>query len=322
MAFDFSGKVMLAPMAGVTDFALRELCLEQGCDLAYSEMVSSKALSYANEKTRGLLALAPSEEWIAIQIFGHEPLTMAREAQWIEEELHERLACIDINMGCPARKIASKGDGSALMRDPQKAFEIAQAVVNAVDVPVTVKCRRGWAMGEETAPDFAARLEQAGIHAITVHGRFAEQMYRGDADWDVIARVKDSVSIPVIGNGDIVSGESAQAMIDQTHCDSIMIGRAAQGNPWIFAAIKEVLNGHRAPESPTRHERIDMARRHARLLAQREGRNIVRMRKHACWYMYGLPGASKARDAFNRCNTLEDFDRVFDELEDHGTSSL
>lgn len=322
MTFDLKGKVLLAPMAGVTDIALRELCLEQGCDLAYCEMVSSKALSFANEKTRHLLVLAPTETHVGVQLFGHEPNTMAEQARWVEDTLQDKLACIDINMGCPARKIAGKGDGSALMKDPEAAFAIAKAVVQAVDVPVTVKCRRGYYEGAETAPDFAAHLEQAGIRAITIHGRYAEQMYRGQADWGVIRRVKERVSISVIGNGDIVDGATAQQMMDETNCDSIMIGRAAQGNPWIFAQVKAALADDDTYRAPSLEERLAMARRHAQLLTMREGRNIVRMRKHACWYLYGLPGAARARQAFNQCETLEDFEQVFDELEEHATSSL
>lgn len=306
--------VLLAPMAGVSDIAFRTLCLEQGADLAFTEMVSAKGLSYANEKTRHLLALADGERRVGVQLFGHEPDTMAAQAAWIEETMQESLAYLDINMGCPARKIVSKGDGSALMKTPDLAARIVSSVVRAVSHPVTVKFRRGWAEGEETAPDFAARMEDAGASAVTVHGRYSLQMYRGNADWGVIARVKENVSVPVVGNGDIKQADDACAMIAETGCDHVMIARAAQGNPWLFAQVKAKLSGAEPPAPPTTAQRIAMARRHAELLTHREGRNIVRMRKHAMWYMAGLPGAAAARGRINYCSTLDDFNTVFDEL--------
>ena len=307
-------KVILGPMAGVTDTAMRTLCLEQGADMTYTEMVSSKALSFANVKTQNLLDLAPGEEKVAVQLFGHEPQTMARQAAWVEERLGDALAYLDVNMGCPARKICTKGDGSALMNDPALAAEIVREMVSAVDHAVTVKFRRGFYEGEETAVEFARRMEDAGAAACAVHGRFAQQMYRGASDSGVIGRVKAAVSIPVIGNGDIKSGEDALRMFAETSCDSVMIARAAEGNPWIFAQVKSVLQGNGSLALPSAQERIAVARTHARLLSQREGRNICRMRKHAMWYMAGLPGASAARARINLCTTLEDFNEVFDEL--------
>ena len=307
-------KVILGPMAGVTDTAMRTLCLEQGADMTYTEMVSSKALSFANEKTQNLLDLAPGEEKVAVQLFGHEPQIMARQAAWVEERLGDALAYLDVNMGCPARKICTKGDGSALMNDSALAAEIVREMVSAVDHAVTVKFRRGFYEGEETAVEFARCMEDAGAAACAVHGRFAQQMYRGTSDSGVIGRVTAAVSIPVIGNGDIKSGEDALRMFAETNCDSVMIARAAQGNPWIFAQVNSVLQGNGLLTPPSAQERIDMARTHARLLSQREGRNICRMRKHAMWYMAGLPGASAARARINLCTTLEDFNEVFDEL--------
>jgi len=261
---------------------------------------------------------------VAVQLFGHEPAVMASQAAWIEQEMGESLAYLDINMGCPARKIVSKGDGSALMRDPDLAAAIVRAVKAAVAHPVTVKFRRGWGLGDETAPAFARCMEEAGADAVTVHGRFAEQLYRGSADWGVIARVRAAVSVPVVGNGDIRSGADAAAMAAATGCDGVMIARGAEGNPWLFSQVQATLAGRPEPAPPTVDERIAMARRHAELLTHREGRNIVRMRKHAMWYLAGLPGAAAARGRINYCTTLDDFDRVFDELLEiaHGARSL
>ena len=317
-------RALLAPMAGVSDIAFRTLCREAGADMAFTEMVSAKGLSFANEKTRHLLALAEGEESVAVQLFGHEPAVMASQAAWIEQEMGESLAYLDINMGCPARKIVSKGDGSALMRDPDLAAAIVRAVKAAVAHPVTVKFRRGWGLGDETAPAFARCMEEAGADAVTVHGRFAEQLYRGSADWGVIARVRAAVSVPVVGNGDIRSGADAAAMAAATGCDGVMIARGAEGNPWLFSQVQATLAGRPEPSPPTVDERIAMARRHAELLTHREGRNIVRMRKHAMWYLAGLPGAAAARGRINYCTTLDDFDRVFDELLEiaHGARSL
>ena len=307
-------RLLLAPMAGVSDMAFRTLCREQGADLTYTEMVSAKGLSYANEKTRHLLDLAQGEDMVAVQLFGHEPDTMASQAAWIEQVMGENLAYIDINMGCPTRKIVSKGDGSALMRDPDLAASIVAAVSREVEHPVTVKFRRGWAMGCETAPEFAVRMQDAGAAAVAVHGRYAEQLYRGCADWGVVARVKQAVDVPVVGNGDVKCGADAVAITHETGCDAVMIARAAEGNPWIFSQAAAALAGSPEPCAPTVEQRIAMARRHARLLAQREGRNIVRMRKHAMWYMTGLPGAAAARGKINACVGVDDFDAVFDEL--------
>lgn len=314
--FDFfrQHRLLLAPMAGVSDEAFRALCREQGADLAFTEMVSAKGLSYANEKTRHLLRLAPGEDQVAVQLFGHEPDTMAAQAAWIEDEMGESLAYLDINMGCPARKIVSKGDGSALMKDPELAAAIVRAVHAAVEHPVTVKFRRGWAEGDETCVDFARRMEDAGACAVAVHGRYAEQLYRGSADWGAIARVKAAVAVPVIGNGDVRTGADAVAITHRTGCDAVMIARGAEGNPWVFAQAKAALAGEPEPAPPSVEARLAMARRHARLLAEREGKNIVRMRKHAMWYMAGLPGAATARARINACVSVEDFDAVFDEL--------
>lgn len=314
-------RLLLAPMAGVSDEAFRTLCREQGADLAYTEMVSAKGLSYANDKTRRLLQIAPAEGQVAVQLFGHEPATMAAQAAWIEEQMGDALAYLDINMGCPARKITAKGDGSALMKEPELAASLVSAVSAAVRRPVTVKFRRGWAVGEETAVDFARRMEDAGADALAVHGRFAQQLYRGSAEWDVVARVKRAVRVPVIGNGDVRTGADAAAITKRTGCDAVMIARGAEGNPWIFAQAKAALAGQREPALPTVEQRIAMARRHAKLLDQRKERSIVRMRKHAMWYLAGLPGAAAARGRINSCVTAADFDAVFDELAHYARQS-
>ena len=306
--------VLLAPMAGVNDIAFRALCLECGADLTYTEMVSSKALSFANEKTRHLLDRAQGERVVAVQLFGHEPDTMAREAAWIEQEMGEALAYIDINMGCPARKIVKKGDGCALMTTPDVARSIVEQVARAVEHPVTVKFRKGYAAGEDIAVEFARMMEGAGAAAVTVHGRTAAQFYSGEADWDVIARVKRAVSVPVIGNGDVKCGQDAVALVRQTGCDAVMIGRAAQGNPWIFEQAKAALAGAPEPAAPSVETRVRMARRHAAMLSERMGNHIVYMRKHVMWYLHGIPGAARARGELNQCVTLDDFNAVLDRL--------
>lgn len=298
-------------MAGVSDPVFRSLCIELGADLTYTEMVSAKGLSYANEKTQNLIARAPGEDLIAVQLFGHEPATMAHEAVRIEDLLGSHLAYIDINMGCPARKIVRKGDGGALMDDPVLAAKIATQVSSAVEHPVTVKFRRGYHLGSETAAAFAKRLEAAGVAAVAVHGRFVGQYYRGQSENTAIARVVEAVSIPVIGNGDVKGGTDAKAMFDETGCDAVMVGRAAQGNPWVFADVRSALGGP-SFSPPTIDARIGLAKRHARLLSEGEGGNIVRMRKHAMWYLSGVPEAARARREINACVSYEDFEEVLD----------
>lgn len=305
-------RIILAPMAGVSDEVFREICLSYGAQLTYTEMVSAKALSFGNVKTRDLLTLAPSEDKVVVQIFGHEPLTMAAEAAQLEQEMGDRIFSFDINMGCPARKIAGKGDGSALMRDPLLAGRIVEEMVRAVELPVTVKMRRGFEMGHETAPELAHIVQESGAFAIAIHGRFAQQFYQGEACWDTITRVKEAVSIPVVGNGDITSGRQAKEMLDQTGCDAVMVGRGAQGNPWVFEDIATYLETGLSAPAPTAEQRIMVALDHARMLADRYHDNIVKMRKHAMWYLRGLYGASTARRAINDAVTFDDFRAIFE----------
>lgn len=305
-------------MAGMTDAAFRSLCIEAGADLTFSEMVSAKGLEYGSERTERMLALAPNEERIAVQVFGHEPDTMARQAARIEEMLGDSLFAIDINMGCPARKIVRKGDGSALMRDPAHAARVVTAIRAAVSVPVSVKFRRGYRIGEDSCVGFALAMEEAGADAITLHPRFAMQYYKGDADWSCIARVKQAVGIPVVGNGDVRSGTEARALLDATGCDHIMIGRGALGSPWVFADAKRVLAGEGPLAPPSASERMGIACRHARILAAEPHPALLRMRKHAHYYVAGMPGASEARRALSSCSTLEEFEAVFQSLAGEG----
>lgn len=320
-----SHRVLLAPLAGVSDIAFRQVCIECGAELAFTEMVSAKGLSYANERTVHLMEMARGEDRVGVQIFGHEPAIMASQAAWIEDRLGENLAVIDINMGCPARKIVSKGDGAALMKDLDLAQRIISEVVNAVDVAVSVKMRRAYDKGPDRACELALRAEDAGVAAVTVHGRYATQMYRGGSDWSVIRAVKDALCIPVIGNGDIQCASDAIAMMELTGCDSVMVARGARGNPWIFADIRRAIDDF--PECsaddipisahPAPRERMEMARRQTRILHECDPRSVVRMRKHASWYARGLPGASQARAAFNECCTYDNFCMVYDQLISH-----
>lgn len=314
--YEFLGThpLILAPMAGVSDMVYRQLCLEQGASLTFTEMVSAKGLQYGGQKTRDLLSVGDDEEEVGVQLFGHEPDTMAAQAVTVEEILGDRLAYLDINMGCPARKIITKGDGASLMECPKEAAAIVSAVSQAASVPVTCKFRRGFEEGHETAVEFAKLMETSGAAMVTVHGRYAKQMYRGQADWDVISRVKQAVSIPVIGNGDVVDADSYLALRHQTGCDAVMIARGSQGNPWIFAQCKAAYEGRPVPALPSFEERLAMCKRHAKMLADIHGGRIVMMRTHAMHYLHGMPGASVARKMLAGCVTYEDFAFVLDQL--------
>ncbi len=290
----------LAPMAGVTDAAMRLLCHESGAAWAVGEMLSAKGWIYSggkNQATRELLTRLPGEGIAGLQLFGREPELMARAAQELESAGFE---FIDLNFGCPAPKITGNGEGSALMREPERIGEIVSAVSKATRLPVTAKIRAGWDETCINAPEVARICESSGAQAIAVHARTRMQQYSGHADLSIIKKVKKSVSVPVLGNGDVRSGADAVNMIAQTGCDGVIVGRAAQGNPWIFAEIRAFLTGE-AYAPPTPRERAEMALRHFDLETRLHGekKGLLEMRKHIAWYVSGLPGAAKFRDSIN-----------------------
>ena len=299
--------VFLAPMAGVTDLAFRLLCKEQGCDVMVTEMVSAKALYYGNKNTAPLLETSEEEGPIGVQLFGSDPELMGQMAHKIEGK---GFSFIDINMGCPVPKIVNNGEGSALMKDPELAGKIVASVVKHVSLPVTVKFRKGFDKDHGNAVEFALALEENGASALTVHGRTREQYYNGKADWNIIKKVKESVSVPVIGNGDIFCGPDALRMKEETGCDGIMIGRGAKGNPWIFREVAAAVSGEKIPRRPDENEVIEMLLRHARLNVEYKGEytGIREMRKHTAWYTVGMYGSSKIRDEVNQVSGYREFE--------------
>lgn len=309
-----AGRMVLAPMAGVTDRAFRQICREQGAALTVTEMVSAKALTYGDKKTPGLLALGVDEHPAAAQIFGHEPETMAEGAK-IAREI-SGCDIIDINMGCPAPKIAGNGDGSALMRDPALAARVIEAVANAVDVPVTVKFRKGWDEKSVNCVEFARMAEQAGAAAIAVHGRTRAQQYSGNADWDAIAAVKQAVSIPVIANGDVAVPEDAVRILQHTGADAVMVGRGALGDPWIFARANALLETGVCPPLPPFAERIDTAVRQIELAAAYKGERVAMLeaRRHVNWYLKGQSGLKAFKMRICALERLEELYPLADEL--------
>lgn len=305
--------VILAPMAGVTDLPFRLLVKEMGCGLVYTEMVSDKGLIYQNEHTLDMLRIDDGERPVALQIFGSEPEPMAKAAKIVEKAGAD---IVDINMGCPTLKIVKNGEGSALMRTPELAYAIIASVVDAVQIPVTVKIRKGWNDSSVNAVQMAMLAEKAGAAAISVHGRTREQFYSGEADWSIIKAVKESVSIPVNGNGDVRSPQDALRLLTETGCDGIMIGRGAQGNPWLFRQVIHYLATGQLLPGPTMAERFDMTLRHLEMLVVHKGEHIgIReMRRHAAWYTKGLPHSAELRLKFNQAETREDFIAILNDF--------
>ena len=306
---EIANPCVLAPMAGVTDLPFRLLCKEQGVGLLSMEMVSAKAISFHNKNTLDLMQIAEGENPIALQIFGSDPEIMAQSAAEIEERPFDIL---DINMGCPVPKVVNNGEGSALMKNPKLAGEIVERVSRAVKKPVTVKIRKGFQESSVNAVEMAKILEASGAAAIAVHGRTREQYYSGKADWDIIRQVKEAVHIPVIGNGDVTSGEKAVAMQEQTGCDGVMIARGAQGNPWIFSELIAYEKTGEMPKRPDVDEIRQMMLRHARLQLQYKGdyTGIREMRKHVAWYTKGLHNAARLRDDINSVESYEELEKI------------
>ncbi len=297
--------LILAPMAGVTDLPFRLLCSEQGAGLAGMEMVSAKAILYGNKNTEGLLAIHPKEGPVSLQLFGSDPKIVSEMAKRIEER---PFTVLDINMGCPVPKIVNNGEGSALMREPKLAGEIIAATVKAIKKPVTVKIRKGFDEDHVNAVEMARIAQEAGAAAVAVHGRTREQFYSGEADWEIIARVKEAVSIPVIGNGDVTDGETAANLLTKTGCDGVMIGRAARGNPWLFRQVAAYLEKGERLSLPTMEEKKEMILRHAALQLEIKGEytGVREMRKHLSWYTAGMPNSAKLRQSVNLAERFEE----------------
>ncbi len=296
--------IILAPMAGVSDLPFRLLCHEQGAGLVCMEMVSAKAIYYNNKNTDQLMEIHPDEGLASLQLFGSDPVIISEMAKRIEDRPH---AFIDINMGCPVPKVVNNGEGSALMKNPKLVEEILTALVKASAKPVTVKIRKGFDEEHVNAVEIAKIAESCGVAAVAVHGRTREQYYSGHADWEIIAKVKAAVSIPVLGNGDVDSALKAEAMFKETGCDGILIGRAAQGNPWIFREVTEYLKTGVIVSPPTNEVKKQTILRHAALQLEYKGEytGVREMRKHLSWYTVGMPNSAKFRQTINTMETME-----------------
>lgn len=306
---DIKGNVALGPMAGVTDLPFRLLCKEQGCDLMYTEMVSAKAILYNNKNTYELLRTTDSERPVAVQLFGSDPDIMTEIALRLEEQPFD---IIDINMGCPVPKIVNNHEGSALMLEPKLVEKILTKMAGALKKPLTIKIRKGFDDYRVNAVEIARIAQACGVSAIAVHGRTRAQYYAGCADWDIIRQVKEAVSIPVIGNGDIVDGITAKKMMDETGCDGIMIGRAARGNPFIFNQVKKYLEDGTVVEKPGMPQIRDMILRHCRMLIEEKGdyTGIREMRKHVAWYTAGYPHSAEIRRKVNMIESYEALEQL------------
>ena len=302
---ELKNNVILAPMAGVTDLPFRVLCKEQGAGLLCMEMVSAKAIYYGSKNTEELMKISPAEMTVSLQLFGSDADIMADMAKKIEEK---PFAVLDINMGCPVPKVVNNGDGSALMKNPKLAEEIITKMVKAVKKPVTVKIRKGFDEAHLNAVEMAKIAEASGAAAVAVHGRTREQYYAGKADWDCIRAVKEAVKIPVIGNGDVTDALSAERLLKETGCDGVMVGRAAQGNPFIFREITEYLETGVIPPKPTPAEVRATIERHARMQMEEKGEytGVREMRKHLSWYTVGYPNSAKYRQMINSMETMEE----------------
>lgn len=301
--------LVLAPMAGVTDLPFRLICKEQGAGLVCMEMVSAKAIYYNNKNTEALMEIDTREKPVSLQLFGSDPEIMAAMAHRIEDRPFDIL---DINMGCPVPKVVNNGEGSALLKNPEQVRKIVTAVVKAVEKPVTVKIRRGFDENNVNAVEIAKIIEDCGAAAVAVHGRTREQYYSGKADWDIIRQVKEAVAIPVIGNGDVTSPEAAVALMKQTGCDGIMIGRAVRGNPWLFSEILHYLETGEHKDRPTMEEVREMILRHTRMQIELKGEYTAlrEMRKHVAWYTAGFPHSARLRARTNEISTLQELEEL------------